>query len=165
MDAVEILKRDHQQVQELFRRYEATVGTDYSTRRSIVDECCKGLLVHAIVEEEIFYPAVQERGGDQERAIIERSVEEHRSVEELIFQARDLSAEDEQFDACVRDIIDGVQGHITDEETDTFPRAQGILGPQLEQLGEQITSRKEELQEVDVFAERESVRRAQVPGG
>lgn len=165
MDAVEMLKQDHERVQEMFRQFEGTTETDFSARQNIVEEFCRDLLIHATVEEEIFYPAIQERGGDQEKALIEHSMEEHASVEDLIFQCREMEPGDEDFDGTVRDIIENVQEHLTEEETDTFPRAQNILGPQLDQMGEQMASRKQELQEGDIFEIRQRSRAAHVTGG
>ena len=58
IDAVALLKTDHRTVEELFERFENT--TAKATKAKIARQVCFELMVHATIEEEIFYPAVKE---------------------------------------------------------------------------------------------------------
>jgi hemerythrin superfamily protein len=53
MDAVALLKADHRKVEELFEKFESTRGT----KQKIAEQICMELMIHATIEEEIFYPA------------------------------------------------------------------------------------------------------------
>ena len=59
MDALELLKEDHAKVKELFEQAEST--DDQKQKRIIFDQIQTELETHTRIEEEVFYPAVQER--------------------------------------------------------------------------------------------------------
>ena len=56
-DATHILASDHRTVESLFEDYEEANGTD--RKRAIAEEICRELKIHAMIEEEIFYPALK----------------------------------------------------------------------------------------------------------
>ena len=56
-DAVALLKSDHRTVEELFERFENSKSKP--TKTKIAQQVCMDLMVHATIEEEIFYPAVK----------------------------------------------------------------------------------------------------------
>ena len=59
-NAIQLLKDDHAEVKQLFDRFEKLADdTSSAEREEIVREAC-AKLVHATVEEEIFYPAARE---------------------------------------------------------------------------------------------------------
>src|SRR5437899_443012 len=53
-DAIAMLKADHRKVEQLFAQYE---GADSNRKKQIVQDVCRELITHTILEEEIFYPA------------------------------------------------------------------------------------------------------------
>jgi hypothetical protein len=55
MNALEILKQDHQKVKQLFQ--EATHASDQRKRKEIFDKIDTELEIHAHIEETVFYPA------------------------------------------------------------------------------------------------------------
>ena len=60
MDALQMLRDDHRRVRDLFRQFEEAM--DASTRKAIVDEAVAELMIHAQLEEEVFYPAMGRAG-------------------------------------------------------------------------------------------------------
>src|SRR5579871_819125 len=54
-DAISLLKADHQQVKTWFDQFESTRSDD--RKKTLAEQICKALTVHAQIEEEIFYPA------------------------------------------------------------------------------------------------------------
>ena len=56
-DAVALLKEDHRTVEDLFAKFEKASGDD--RKKEIADQICMELTVHAMIEEEIFYPACE----------------------------------------------------------------------------------------------------------
>ncbi|MFY8194114.1 MAG: hemerythrin domain-containing protein, partial [Novosphingobium sp.] len=55
--AIEALKADHRKAEQLFARYEMAKDSE---KRSIIEEVCKALTLHTLLEEEVFYPACRE---------------------------------------------------------------------------------------------------------
>lgn len=62
-NAVEMLKKDHETVTQLFAQYERAAEAD---RSAIATQIFKELEIHATLEEEIFYPAVREQADTEE---------------------------------------------------------------------------------------------------
>src|SRR5438045_1185406 len=74
MNAIQMLKEDHNKVKELFDKFEETNGS--AAKERIVNRALMELKVHAGIEEEIFYPAVRQQIEDEE-GIMDEADEEH----------------------------------------------------------------------------------------
>ena len=61
-DAIAMLKADHQKVRDLFHQYEAM--RDPSAKREVAEQVFMELETHAQLEENVFYPAVNEETED-----------------------------------------------------------------------------------------------------
>ncbi len=70
-DALQLLAADHREVEQLFEKFEKANGA--STKEKIVRQICTELKVHAMIEEEIYYPAI--RGKVDEDDLDEAYVE------------------------------------------------------------------------------------------
>src|SRR4051812_41299230 len=81
-DAIALLEADHQRVEELFRDFKAMAGGDPAAKLQMAQVICMELTLHAMVEEEIFYPAFAAATGDQQ--LVEHARKEHQQVKELI---------------------------------------------------------------------------------
>jgi hemerythrin superfamily protein len=57
LDAVQMLKADHKLVKKLFEQYRS--ASDHTEKRRIAGNLFSELIIHAALEEEIFYPAVR----------------------------------------------------------------------------------------------------------
>jgi len=69
MDAIALLKKDHAAVKVLFEKFEVA-GDDEQTRQSLFDQIDAQLDVHAAIEEQIFYPAVQEVRSEETKDMV-----------------------------------------------------------------------------------------------
>jgi hemerythrin superfamily protein len=58
MNALELLKQDHQTVKQLFQ--EATHASDQNKRKDLFDKIDTELEIHAHIEETVFYPALEQ---------------------------------------------------------------------------------------------------------
>jgi len=86
--ATDLLKQDHKTVKALFRSYkEAKENGDGRAKRRLFLTIDKELSIHAIVEEEIFYPAVRKQDKEQKDMVLEAR-EEHGIVKTLLSQLR-----------------------------------------------------------------------------
>jgi hemerythrin superfamily protein len=127
MDAITLLKDDHNTVEQLFTRFEKAGDRAYVEKRDIVDRFTEALSVHAAIEEQLFYPVVRATVPGTEDVALE-SLEEHHIVKWVLSELDHLAPEDERFDAKVTVLIENVRHHVREEEDDLFPRVRAELG-------------------------------------
>jgi len=145
MDPIKLLKDDHRKVKELFRAYEAAGDRAYQKKGQLAGQIFVELDAHATIEEEIFYPAVQAKADKEGQKLVEEAEEEHHVVHVLLGELRTMDVRDDHFDAKMTVLIENVEHHIGEEEDEMLPDAEKTLGSDLDQLGEQMAARKQEL--------------------
>lgn len=145
MDAIKLLKEDHEKVKKLFREYEGLGDRAEKSKARIAEQVFMELDVHARIEEEIFYPAVDAKADKEGKKLVDEANEEHHVVKMLISEMQALTAGEDQFDAKFKVLTENVEHHIEEEEGEMFPDAQEKLGKETEQLGERMMQRKQEL--------------------
>ena len=141
-DATQILAKDHRLVERIIEKFDKLEDGDTEKKEQLVREACNELKVHAIVEEEIFYPSV--RRALDEGDIIDEAQVEHEVVKQLIAELEEMTADDDLYDAKFTVLGEYVKHHVTEEEGELFPMAKRAK-VDMEELGEQIRQRKEEL--------------------
>jgi hemerythrin superfamily protein len=145
-DAVELIKSDHRKVEKLFREFEQAGDRAYKTKQGLVEQITQELEVHATLEEETFYPAVQAKARKDGKEMIDEAVEEHHLVRVTLGELGGLSPEDDAFDAKVQVLIENVRHHVEEEESEMLPQAEKLLGhDELARLGEEMLARKRQL--------------------
>jgi hemerythrin superfamily protein len=145
-DAVELIKSDHREVEQLFREFEEAGDRAYKTKQELVGQIVEELEVHATIEEEIYYPAVEAKARKDGKELIAEAVEEHHVVKVLLGELGSMSSEDEAFDAKVTVLMENVRHHVEEEESELLPQSEKILGTdELTRLGEQMAARKRQL--------------------
>src|SRR6185369_11914633 len=77
--AISILKKDHDTVKELFDKFEKAESG--AAKETIIARAVTELKNHAVIEEEIFYPAVRKHVG---KDIMNEADEEHHVARILI---------------------------------------------------------------------------------
>ena len=141
--ALQVLKEDHDRVRSLAEHF--TVSGASLERRAIAQQIFLELEVHAVLEERHLYPALA--GSDDEKAgqLVEEARQEHRQVKVKIATLKTLALGDHAFAAGVQEVIEAVEHHATEEESELFPRATEALSEQLEDLALQIEASNHEL--------------------
>ena len=143
MDALELLKRDHDVVRDLFEKFKSAKEADDTAameqvQRTIFNE----LEVHTSVEEEVFYPEAEEVGGEAEE-LVKEGVEEHHVVDVLMAEIRELSPDDDAWAAKMTVLIENVEHHAEEEESELFPQLRKAFGDErLERMGEKLAEAK-----------------------
>jgi hemerythrin superfamily protein len=137
MRATDLLHRDHQAVQELFRRLEQMPRTDIEARQDLLDRIADELEVHTKIEEEIFYPALRPVSG-----LVDEAIEEHRKVSSVVGDAAGRDPGSDEFVLRVRELARNVEHHVAEEEGPLFRDAEKLGGAELERLGAQLEERK-----------------------
>ena len=123
-DAIAMLKADHQRVRDLFAQYEATSNPE--TKRTLAEQVFTELETHAQLEENIFYPAVNE-GTDEGPDLVKDSVQDHETVHQLIQELQGMAHDTDAFDAKFQELMDHVEHHVQEEEAAMFPLAEEEL--------------------------------------
>lgn len=148
MNAIELLKADHDKVRALFSQLTETTSRAEKTRTQLLEKIRLELDVHTQIEEEIFYPAFREAGkkSDDEEMFFE-ALEEHRAAGELVLpDLLETDVTSEQFGGRAKVLKELVEHHADEEEKEMFPRARELMSrEQLVELGERMAMRKEEL--------------------
>jgi len=148
-DAVALLKADHRTVEGLFDSFERARTAE--RKAELARKICDELIIHSLIEEEIFYPAVR---GKVEGDLLDESYVEHDGAKVLIAEILAGDPEDDFYDAKVMVLSEEIKHHVKEEER----RAKGLFaqarraGVDMEALGAALQRRKDELQAA--FAER-----------
>lgn len=143
VDAITLLTEDHENVKSMFEQYEGLGDRANASKKKLATQICTELTKHAMVEEEIFYPAVRAAGKDKED-LIDEAVVEHASAKDLIAQILDMEPTEDLFDAKVKVLSELVEHHVQEEENEMFEKARGA-GLGMEMLGQQIAERKAQI--------------------
>jgi hemerythrin-like domain-containing protein len=142
-DAIALLTADHREVSEMFQQYEELGERAKASKKKLADKICNALILHATIEEEIFYPALREASKDAED-MVDEAVVEHASAKDLIAQLQEMDPEDELYDAKVKVLSEQIEHHVGEEEKEMFPKARKS-GLDLDALGQEMAARKDEL--------------------
>jgi hypothetical protein len=136
-NAIAMLKKDHDEVKDLFEKFEQTNGV--ATKAKIVAEALMALKVHATVEEELFYPALRQEIEDEE-GIMDEADEEHHVAKVLIAELEQMEGDEPHWDAKFTVLAESVRHHIKEEEGQMFKEAKNtdidfdVLGSQMAEL-------------------------------
>ena len=141
-EATALLRADHKLVDALFEEYEN--ATTMAKKRTLVQQICQELMIHAQIEEEIFYPVVKKALKDHD--LVPEAKVEHETLKHLITQLMDENIADdkEMYNAKVKVLAEYVQHHVKEEQNELFPKVKKT-NLDLHELGAQLQQRKEEL--------------------
>lgn len=146
MDALTLLKRDHQNVGVMLDEV-AQCPTDDGRMDALAREIESALTVHATLEEKLFYPALRDRAKEvEEKVEVFEAYTEHDVIKHIIGLLRTEGRRDEAFQAELRVLAENVKHHVKEEESKIFALAKELLGKeQLEELGTSMELLKGEL--------------------
>ena len=145
MNALDLLKEDHDQVKEMFDRFRDLGPEARAEKQRLFNRIAAALEVHAELEERIFYPAVRSGKSEDAMEITLEAFEEHKIVETLLRQIRSLARGDARKDAKMKVLMESVEHHIEEEEDEIFGEAADLGDERLEDLGEQMQSLESDL--------------------
>lgn len=144
-DALALLEADHRAVEKLFEAFKKAGDDDLEAKAALAQRACEELTMHAIIEEELLYPAAQEALPDDDKLDVDEAYVEHFLVKTLIAKFMTLKAGDKGFDATFKVMSEMVQHHVEEEEEELFPELRRTKCD-LIALGKKIAARKEALQ-------------------
>jgi hemerythrin superfamily protein len=142
-EAIRMLMEDHRKVEKLFGEYEAA---DDRRKEEIVRQACRELILHTLLEEEIFYPACRQAASDEEP--LDEAQVEHDSAKLLIRELMDGDRDDQYREARFIVLAEQIRRHVTEEEEPSqgvFAKARA-KNVATEQLARRMRERRQELQ-------------------
>ena len=141
MDAITLLKTDHDKVKKLLTELESTTERGVKTRQELFATIKGELMAHEAIEEEIFYPAL--KSHPKAKDIVLEGYEEHHVVDLLMGELEGLDVDDETWGAKALVMKENIEHHIEEEEGEMFKTARQVFDRQeLEDLGARMEQRK-----------------------
>ena len=145
MDALKLLKADHDEVKQMLADLEDTTERAEKTRTEGLATLKQELEIHEAIEEEIFYPALKEHPKTKDLAL--EGYEEHHVVDTIMGELEGVEPSDETWMAKFSVMKENLEHHISEEEDEMFPKVEQVFDDEeLEDLGNRMLERKEALQ-------------------
>jgi hemerythrin-like domain-containing protein len=145
MDAITLLKTDHDKVKKLLNELETTTERGVKTRSELFATIKGELTVHEAIEEEIFYPEL--KAHPKAKDIVLEGFQEHHVVDLLMGELESLDVTDESWGAKAIVMKENIEHHIEEEEGEMFKIARRVFdAEELDDLGERMAARKESAQ-------------------
>lgn len=141
-DAIALLKADHRAVEALFELFEKTTAD--AKQKDLATRICTELVIHTMIEEEIFYPALK---GKIESDLLDESYVEHDGAKLLIGQIMASDLGEDFFEAKVTVLSEEIKHHVHEEEMPKegmFAQARAS-DVDLDALGAAMAARRQEL--------------------
>ena len=143
MDALDLLKADHQRVNSLFEQFQSENGRQQ--KRALFEAIRNDLEAHTSVEESVFYPAFKNYPDFQN--LIAASYEEHDEVKSLLTEIEQLGTGSLELDSRVSILMEKVERHVQKEDTELFPMVRRIMRrAERERLGRHMEAIKQHRQ-------------------
>src|SRR6478736_6187265 len=137
LDAIALLKADHDKVKRLLSDLETTTERGVKTRAELFATIKGELTIHETIEEEIFYPAL--KSHPKAKDIVLEGYQEHHVVDLLMGELESMDVSDERWGAKATVMKENIEHHIEEEEGDMFKKARQVFDRQeLEDLGERM---------------------------
>jgi hypothetical protein len=125
IDAIQLLKEQHREVEALFAELEATSSRTIKKREDLVRQLVISLEAHTWIEEKILYPA----GQEVDPALTWEAYEEHSLIQFMLHRIVETEANDDAFLPRVKVLKEIVAHHVKEEEEEYYTHLQNKLSP------------------------------------
>jgi hemerythrin superfamily protein len=117
MNAIDLLKEDHDKVDKLFQKVKATPDDDH---KDLFEKINAELEVHTHIEETIFYPKLKEEGDEELKKITLEGIEEHHQAKMFLRELSSLVEDSEKFEPKLKVLMEDIEHHVQEEEGKMF---------------------------------------------
>ncbi|AZE55755.1 Repair of Iron Centers di-iron protein [Pseudomonas synxantha] len=144
MNAIDLLKADHERVKTLLTQLSESTERGVKKRTELLAKLEMEITLHTQLEEEILYPAFRKAGGKEQDIMYHEAKEEHRTVDALVLpDLKQTDPSSTEFSGRVKVVKELLEHHIEEEETEMFPQAKKLLGKTvLDELGAEMEAMK-----------------------
>lgn len=150
MSAIELLKQQHREVEDLFQRIKASHA---DARISLLGRVAESLTIHSALEEQYFYPFARRRGVD---GLIDESLKDHAEVRQLVSEILQVKQTDPRLEGLCGRLERMVGEHVRQEERLLMPRVEAVSG-----RDELVALREDMGRAIDAWRDRELLRLAE----
>jgi hemerythrin-like domain-containing protein len=141
-DAIALLKEDHREVKQMFKRFKALGDTALKSKKTLVSKMVRELSIHASIEEQALYPVVRAALPDGEK-LVKEALKEHQEAKATLAELDKMAPDDEGYDDEVLTLIEEVDHHVKEEEQEMFPKfRKAIAREDLIKMGDQMRKLK-----------------------
>ena len=135
MKANDLLKQQHRDVERIFDRIEG--GAE--PIQELIEELADNLAAHALIEEQLFYPAAKAAADEKGVDVVMEALEEHAIAKIALMRLLETGIDEEPFKARVCLLKELVLNHVDEEEDELLPNAEKVLNDEtLSALGVQM---------------------------
>jgi hemerythrin-like domain-containing protein len=144
MNALELLREDHDRVDKLFQTVEAT---DEGEHTELFDKINSELEVHTHIEETIFYPQIKDGGDEELQKLVAEGIEEHRQAKMFMRELAEMKTDGERFEAKLKVLMEDIKHHVQEEEGEMFEMIKKQFDEStLDDLGQELEEEKRKFQ-------------------
>lgn len=144
MNAIELLKEDHNRVKALFEEVKANEDGDNT---DVFKQIKAELEAHTHVEETIFYPRLLDEGDEELQKIVKEGIEEHRQAKMFLRELENLTDDSEKFLPKITVLMEDVEHHVQEEEGEMFQMVESQFDEEkLETMGAEMEEEKANFQ-------------------
>ncbi|MDM7941634.1 MAG: hypothetical protein QUV35_03300 [Hydrogenophaga sp.] len=133
-NAITQMAVDHDELQQMFTAFENTRSVN--NKRFLVRRICTTLVVHAQLEEEIFFPAVE--------SVVPQATPQHTAIKAMVAHIQSLEPVADQVDGPIQVLAQEMKEHASTLHTSLFPQVKAS-DIDLVELGDRMARRKAEL--------------------
>jgi hemerythrin-like domain-containing protein len=142
MNATELLKQDHQEASGLMDELETADKGNMGPTRQIFNRLKEALTLHTQIEEQIFYPALEQH--EETKDMVGEAFSEHKEVKKMLEDMSSMTPGSDEFMDQLTELRDSVEHHVEEEENEMFPKAERALGEsRMQELGRQMQQMKQ----------------------
>jgi hemerythrin-like domain-containing protein len=147
LDALKLLKEDHDRVKEMLAQGEDTTERAEKTRSELFTRLKTELEIHERMEEEVLYPAMKDHPKAREYAF--EGFEEHHVVDTILAELEQTDPSDEEWTAKFKVARENIEHHIEEEEAEAFPAVRKAFSKdELEDMGARMQEIKQAAQQI-----------------
>ena len=149
----DVLKREHEEVGELFHQLEAAKGAE---ALELFRQLRLKLIPHSRAEEAVVYPRLLAEPSTADHT--REGMEEHKQVDLLLGELEAMTPDADNWSAKIKVLADMVGHHVDEEEGELFPEAHAALSErEAEQMAEAFARERDSfLEDLKRTQEREA---------
>ena len=137
MNALTLLKDDHDRVKKLLEEGDKTTERGEKTRTELFARLKEILTAHEAMEEEVLYPALKAHPKAKDLTL--EAYEEHHVVDMVLEELEATPVTDEQWGAKFTVAKENIEHHIEEEEGEMFKTCRSVFtSEELDDMGRRM---------------------------
>lgn len=145
MEANRVIKQQHDEVRALFQEVEGRKAGGGAELKGLFERIDKKLRIHDLIEENVYYPALQDRMRDQSLEFRE----EHHVATTLQDETEASAPGDAFYPARLKVLTELVEQHMREEEA-RFDQIDSILGNRDAEIARELRELTDRLQQKEL---------------